>query len=325
MSEEFKNLITDPNLIINPKNKPQIEIPNQCAFWVLSNSDKPLFLTKEDRRAFVINMKTTKEEAKELLINQGYKKDIIAVLNNPSAFKWHLLNEVEYDREMFFEDAPMNKDKEAMILANRTEFEKKLDMAREERSFPFGNYTLVNHKEEPIGERYIYKGLFNIKHLLRNLEAHPEFKRGGKMYYGIDEVTDYVKKICTPFPNGENTKQMELKNGTRPRVYLIEPNWTLKDGSIPLSRATPQQLGELWELEPGHEDMHIDKVIANLPNYQDISFEPKQYETKCWACKQDIELTTETKCEECDYAIKCQCGKCACDKPGSKIKKKNHY
>ena len=122
MSEEFKILITDPNLIINPKNKPQIEIPNQCAFWVLSNSDKPLFLTKKDRRAFVINMKTTKEEARELLINQGYKKDIIAVLNNPSAFKWHLLNEVEYDREMFFDDAPMNKDKEAMILANRTEF-----------------------------------------------------------------------------------------------------------------------------------------------------------------------------------------------------------
>ena len=117
---------------------------------------------------------------------------------------------------------------------------------------------------------------------------------------------------------------MELPDGTRPRVYLIEQNWTLKDGDIPLSRATPQQLGELWRLEPGHEDMHIEKVIANLPNYQDVSFEPKQYETKCWACKQDIELTTETKCTECDYAIKCQCGKCACDKPGSKIKKK-HY
>ena len=323
MSEEFKNLITDPNLIINPKNKPQIEIPNQCAFWVLSNSDKPLFLTEKDRRAFVINMKTTKEEGKELLINQGYKKDIIAVLNNPSAFKWHLLNEVEYDREMFFDDAPMNKDKEAMILANRTEFEKKMDMALEERSFPFGNYLMMSSKNEPIGERYIYKGIFNIKHLLRNLEAHPEFKKGGKMYYGLDEVTAYVKSICIPFPNGENTKQMELKNGTRPRVYLREQNWTLKDGAVPLSRATPQQLGELWELEPGHEDQYLDKVIPNLPNYQDIVFKPKKYESRCWNCGKEIELNNSTKCEECDYAIKCpECEKCACDKPGSSIKKK---
>ena len=77
MSEEFKNLITDPNLIINPKNKPQIEIPNQCAFWVLSNSDKPLFLTERRQKSFCYQYEiTTKEEAKELLINQGYKKDI---------------------------------------------------------------------------------------------------------------------------------------------------------------------------------------------------------------------------------------------------------
>jgi len=325
MSEEFKNLITDPNLIINPKNKPPIEIPNQCNFWVLSNSLKPLFLTEQDRRAFVINMKTTKEEAKDLLINQDYKKDIVAVLKNPSALKWHLLNEVKYDREMFFEDAPMNKDKEAMIQANRTEFEKKMDMAREERGFPFGNYTMVNHKEEQIGERYIYKGIFNIKHLLRNLETHPEFKKGGKMYYGIDEVTDYVKSICTPFPNGENTKQMELSSGTRPRGYLIEQNWTIKDGDIPLSRASSKQLGELWELTPGKENEYIDKVITNLPNYQDISFEPKKYEAKCWSCHTEIKLSPQTKCEECDYAIKCKCGMCACDDPNSKIKKKNFY
>jgi len=335
MSEEFKNLITDPNLIINPKNKPQIEIPNQVAFWVLSNSKKPLFMNKEDRRAFVINMKLSKAEAQDLLINQGYKKDILAVLNNPSALKWHLLNEVKYNREMFFEDAPMNKDKENMILANRTDFEKLMDTAREERSFPFGNYVLVNNKHEHIGERYIYKGIFNIKMLKRNLNAHPEFKINAKMYYGLDEVEDYVKSISTDWPNGEHTKQMELNNGTRPRVYLAEPNWTLNSGitgegrngneTIPLSRATAKQLGALYELDPGKDDMYIDKVIANLPNYQDTSFEPEKYETFCWSCKTAIELTTETKCSVCNYAIRCQCGQCACDKPGNEHLKKNHY
>ena len=71
--------------------------------------------------------------------------------------------------------------------------------------------------------------------------------------------------------------------------------------------------------------MHIDKVIANLPNYQDISFEPEKYETRCWSCKEPIELTEGTRCPECEYAIKCSCGSCACDKPGSKIKKKHNY
>ena len=210
-----------------------------------------------------------------------------------------------------------------------------MDTAREERNFPFGNYVLVNNKHEHIGERYIYKGIFNIKMLKRNLNAHPEFKINAKMYYGLDEVEDYVKSISTDWPNGDTTKQMELKDGTRPRVYLVEQNWTLNSGitgqgrngneTIPLSRATAKQLGALYELDPGKDDMYIDKVIANLPNYQDTSFEPEKYETFCWSCKTAIELTTETKCSVCNYAIRCQCGQCACDKPGNEHLKKNHY
>ena len=49
LSNEFKDLITEPNLWINPKNKPQIEIPNLCNFWVHSNSDTPLYIEDTDR------------------------------------------------------------------------------------------------------------------------------------------------------------------------------------------------------------------------------------------------------------------------------------
>ena len=37
-----------------------------------------------------------------MLIDRGYKKDLKALYDDPSAFKWHLMNEVKYDREMFF-------------------------------------------------------------------------------------------------------------------------------------------------------------------------------------------------------------------------------
>ena len=46
LSNEFKDLITEDNLIINPKNKPQIEIPNVCNFFVFSNSKTPIHISE---------------------------------------------------------------------------------------------------------------------------------------------------------------------------------------------------------------------------------------------------------------------------------------
>ncbi len=102
MSEEFKDLITDDNLMINPKFKDQVEIPNLVNFGVMSNSNTPVYMDENDRRAFVIAIKRTKEEVKEMLIDRGYKKDLKALYDDPSAFKWHLMNEVKYDREIVF-------------------------------------------------------------------------------------------------------------------------------------------------------------------------------------------------------------------------------
>ena len=77
LSNEFKDLITEPNLFINPKNKPQIEIPNLCNFWVHSNSDTPLYIEGDDRRAFVVNIKHSKQSVNFMLNDEGYKKDIL--------------------------------------------------------------------------------------------------------------------------------------------------------------------------------------------------------------------------------------------------------
>ena len=46
-------------------------------------------------------------------------------------------------------------------------------------------------------------------------------------------------------------------------------------------------------------------------------------ELKKQRISQDIELNEGTVCDRCDFAIKCpNCSMCACDRPGSKIKKK---
>ena len=122
LSNEFKDLITEPVLWINPKNKPQIEIPNLCNFWVFSNSDTPLYIEDDDRRAFVINIKHSKQTINYKLIEEGYKNDILKVIDDPSGFKHHLLNDITYDRDMFFNDAPFTQDKQELIDSNKSEF-----------------------------------------------------------------------------------------------------------------------------------------------------------------------------------------------------------
>jgi len=43
------------------------------------------------------------------------------------------------------------------------------------------------------------------------------------------------------------------------------------------------------------------------------------------ACGEFIDTEKDEKCPECNFAIKCKCGKCACDNPKSNVKKKGAY
>ena len=317
LSNEFKSFITEPNLIINPKNKPLIEIPNLCNFFVFSNSDTPLYLGATDRRAFVVNINRTKDEVKQKLEDEGYKKEILKMIKDPSALKHHLLKDVKYDREMFFRDAPVTKDKEELIKANKSEFEKLMDKTFEDLSFPFGNQV---SKE---GVHYTYKGLMHTLTLYKNLKASSLFKG---TFFKIDNVEDYLKAKCIPWPNNKTTKQIITLSGAI-RVYLTH-NWTLKEKH--LREMTEGELGKLWDVEPGKEDLN--KYIKELPNYETpgVEKEKKEHSSHCWVpgCvvpgtkeKTPINSDTDELCPECNYGYKCsECGECECARPNSKIR-----
>ena len=281
-------------------------------------------MDERDRRAFVIHVIRTEEEVKEKLETQGYKQDILNAIKDPSAFKWHLLNEVEYDREMFFTRPPMNEDKEALIKQNRTEFEKLMHTAFEERSFPFTEHFVTSSSGSQIGDRYNYRGIINSTHLYKALSQHPLFRQKN-VYFTSDHITDVIKQICKKWPNGEWTRKMNSREG-RKNVYLVDENWTFE--GIPLGRLTEDQLGELWDIKAGDEGS---RLIKNFPVSPEITVsategstkDNKNHKTGCWNCKEALETITDGVCPDCEYAIKCpNCGKCACDKPGSKIKKK---
>jgi len=321
LSNDFKSFITEPNLIINPKNKPQVEIPNLCNFFVFSNSDTPLYLGETDRRAFVVNIDTTKKEVRHKLKEEGYKEEILKVIKDPSALKWHLENEIDYDREIFFDDAPSTFDKEELIKANKSDFEKLMDLAFDDQRFPFGNQVSKD------GTFYAYKGIVNALHFYKCLKASELFKG---LFYKLDDVINYLKSKCIPWNKNKDTTKQIISSEGKIRVYLIH-NWKVK--GKPLIEMSETELGHLWDVTPEKGD--INKFVQEMPNYEDPNIREgngEDYNNVCWHCttiNEDTNKMEKTpiyseeceKCPECNYAYKCsKCGKCECARPGSKIK-----
>ncbi len=214
----------------------------------------------------------------------------------------------------------MNKDKEEMIEANKGEFKKVMDMKFESLSFPFGK--LISNVNGTTIEVYSYKGMINLNTLYEAMLVNPTFRQTQKMYWGLDELTDYIKAKAIPWKNGHIKKQIRTAGGYI-RVYLLH-NWKVKDENI--KDMGEGDLGYLWDQKLSAEEMG--KVIPNLPNYEEpFSNNNEGYESFCWACHKGITLTEENQCPECNYAIKCSCGVCACDKPGNEHmkKQKEHY
>ncbi len=274
LSNNFKDLITEDNLFINPKNKPQIEIPNLCNFFVFSNADTPLHIENEDRRAFVINIKHSKEQVTAMLETEGYKWEIIKHIKNPAAFKYHLLNEVEYDRNMFFEDAPFTADKQELIDNNKDDITSILEDAYDNKTFPFANYYETRgtgeHSEEVV--RWRYDGL---SHPLDMYLAMKQSKLFKGIFFQKSDIENFVKAIATKFPNGQLTKQAIGPQGKRKRLYATKvleypqyPTRVYEDGAWIYCRppmilnveATDKQLWQLYT-----QGQFYDRRTATIP------------------------------------------------------------
>jgi len=234
-SEQFKDLITEPEIMVNPKFKDPVAIPNLCSFYVFSNSDKSLYIEPYDRRAFVINITKTKEQALAML--EEYKEDILKAIQNPSAFKYHLLNDITYDRRMFFNDAPMTKAKEDLIENTKDEFTKIMEECLSDGTFPFRSCGFSSFGEHIT---WHYKGFLNTKRTYLILKKHPEFK---DIFFRLSDVEQFLKEHSSVWPNGKRTMQIRCSDGSRPRVFLIE---NLEVENKEISEMSDTELGNIY-------------------------------------------------------------------------------
>lgn len=81
------------------------------------------------------------------------------------------------------------------------------------------------------------------------------------MYWGLSELTDYIKRRAIPWKNGKLTRQIKTSQGYI-RVYQTHP-FTFNDKE--LQDLSEGELGSLFErrLEPEE----INSLVRELPNY----------------------------------------------------------
>ena len=306
LSNKIKPYITDPTLIINPKGKQEIEIPNFCNFFMFSNDRKPMKIDPEDRRLFVITIDKKKFEVRKKLDDDGYKKEIFKHVKNPGAFKWHLQNEVTIeDESMFFTDPPMNKDKEQLIKDSMDDFEKKIWTSFDERRFPFQSKTWTTE------DTWAYQGLINRDDLDSALKRELSYRGTYWDLSKLDEILDeiHIKKV-----------QVRCSDGTRPRVHIIE-DVTTKDGKK-YTEMSQSELGAIYE-KGGYKGK--DELKSTEVEWTDINerhpdharFEDRfKRKTVCWSCKEEISTEVDGACPKCNTGIPCgHCGACICERP----------
>ena len=344
LANKLKPYISDPTLIINPKNKPMIEIPNLCNFLVFSNEENALHLTKDSRRYFVVNIKRTEEEILQKLEKEGIKKEILKAIKDPGPLKNYFEKDVTIeDKDIFFSSAPKTEDLKDMIDRSKGDFEKILTSAKEVKSFPFcGKIYHENHS----AVHYGYSGLVIRDEFYPKICRDPLFK--SCPYKPLTDFEDWLKDNCTPWPNGELTKQIVMKQEDAPtlrrRAYCIH-NDVLEDGRH-LTDLTEGELGEHHKtygyvnlndqeidtrkryVERSQKTMSMDLNmgrVADMMDHSDYVPPEKQRETGCWSCKKPIDTATDGLCPKCNFGIPCgNCNKCACDDPSSKLYKRVH-
>ena len=263
----------------------------------------------EDRRLFVTTIKWRKDQVREKL--DKIKPDILKHIKDPSAFKWHLLNEVEIpDEKVFFTDPPMNADKQQLIKDSMDDFEKKLTEALDEGVFPFRSKQFSN------GDVYGYKGMIHRDDLDKALKQDKSFRGVYWDLLKIDEILDEitVKKV-----------QLRCPDGTRPRVYITND---LEVNGKKLSDMTDGELGKIFsenrfvakdehehfsdkEIQEMYDNPQTERTYKALENKN-----VKLRETHCWDCGSVISTEIDGSCNKCNTGIPCgDCGSCICERP----------
>jgi hypothetical protein len=102
----LKTYITDLAIMINPKMKTPMEIPNFCNFFIYSNESDTLYLREDSRRYYIVDIPHQQKLIIEKLETNNFKDRLLASLEptgpGPSNFLCHFQNNVKIPNTKIF-------------------------------------------------------------------------------------------------------------------------------------------------------------------------------------------------------------------------------
>jgi hypothetical protein len=273
----LKNFVADPFYTCNFKGRPMTKLPNLTNFMLFSNDPRVLSVNDGARRYYFCNIKKAEEEIIQKT-NEGFFDkawNFVDSDEGAAALLNYFLNEVKIeDPTIFQKRAPQTNDLKELIEQSKHPVIKKLE------------YDL--NRPEEIHKKIFrtFSGLITFNELNDKMHTTDLDSLTKERYdwgsFGDDALYKFLSSNCTPWNNGEATRQIEI-DGVRQRFYLLKDNCPIPGKSY--KDLTPKQIETIYKnyLEC------FNKINNEEKNYKNaIVEEPERVETVLNIIKNDF-------------------------------------
>ena len=269
-------------------------IETQTNYLIFTNNPDALNIEAEDERLFVIANENERKPISYYKAYHKWRQD-----KGSSYVYWYLLNR-DISKFNPMEPPPMTEGKKAMGKETGHPLTLKLREMLEEGQHPLRlNVSVIGSTElaEYIGKHHKGKHVQyanDTKLMKRSLLGIGAIELG-QIYH---KSLDYKPSLFVI----RNQEEMMRK----PKTELCNGVWK------PIIVSQPA--------EEKREEDSTERFNNKDHSETNREFE-KRFQTGCWSCHKKLDTDSDDKCIECNFGIKCDCGKCACDDPRSKVKK----
>ncbi len=232
LSEEIKDLITEPYIHIEEKFRRGFDYPNTCNFILISNHEDCMNVADDERRYYV------KKLTDKVRKRNYWKPKWEWAEGDGARFLMQHLQELKIDDpDLYKERAPVTDDMMELARMSEHPIFKWLDEHRAAETGPF--------KRNGSSEFRVFNFMVVATDLHRVCHA---FKQEG----ALEVVIDWCKKRSTSWDPTKlvSTKQIVCNDGTRPRAYLLpplEPDTAVDYWLTELRSKGPSDLGKIFD------------------------------------------------------------------------------
>ena len=241
LSEEIKDLITEPFAHIEEKFRRGFDYPNTCNFILISNHEDCMNVADDERRYYV-------KKLTDRVRRRDYWKPRWEWSESDGArFLMQHLKELKIDDpDLYKERAPITDDMMELARMSEHPIFKWLDEHRAAETGPF--------KRNGSSDYRVFNYMVVATDLHRVCHA---FKQEG----ALEVVIDWCKKRSTSWDPIKlvSTKQIVCNDGTRPRAYLLPPlepetanEYWLKE----LRSKGPSDLGKIFDMKGSYKEKY---------------------------------------------------------------------